>query len=459
MHADDLRPISLFDGLSDDQLAELTAAGEEVAIGVGAELFHEGEHADFWWLLVEGAITLSRMVGDTVSEVGRMDQPGLWSGGFRAWNEHGVYLATGVGATPGRALRVPADALRELLNAWFPFGTHLVAGLYGTAHSIESDARQRESLITLGTLSAGLAHELNNPASAAVRAVDALALATATLQSSLGDLAAAEITAAQFRQLDSLRNEAAEHTVADLDPLALADAEDALAEWLDSHGVANVYEVAPSLVAAGLGAPWCDQVLDAVGTTALGAATRWVAASLTMAELLTEITESTGRVSRLVAAMRSHSQMDRAERQTVDVTDGLESTLLILGHKLRDGVTVKRDYAAGLPRIDAYPGELNQVWTNLIDNAIDAMDGVGTLTLAVRAESDALVVEVIDSGPGMSEVVQRRAFEAFFTTKDVGKGTGLGLDIAHRIVVDRHHGEIEIDSQPGRTIMRVRLPR
>ncbi len=168
--------------------------------------------------------------------------------------------------------------------------------------------------------------------------------------------------------------------------------------------------------------------------------------------------ESTGRISELVAAIKSHSQMDKSSMQTIDVTEGLESTLVMLGHKLRDGVTVVREYGAGVPRIEAYAGELNQVWTNLMDNAVDAMDGGGTLRVATRADGDAVVVEICDTGPGMSPQVLARAFEAFYTTKDVGKGTGLGLDIAKRIIEQRHGGTIDVESEPGNTVLRVRLP-
>src|SRR5215213_4819330 len=174
MRVEELRPLPIFAGLTDRQLAELAEAGAEVAVEPGAELFREGEQADFWWVLVEGAIDLVRRVGREDLVVARMDVPGRWAGGFRAWDEHGVYLATGRGAAAGRVLRVPSRVLRERSEAWFPFGGHLIQGLYHTARSIESTARQRESLITLGTLAAGLAHELNNPASAATRAVDAL---------------------------------------------------------------------------------------------------------------------------------------------------------------------------------------------------------------------------------------------------------------------------------------------
>jgi signal transduction histidine kinase len=427
-----------------------------VPIEPGAVLFREGEHADFWWVLIDGTVDLLRHVGAEDTVVGRMDVPGRWAGGFRAWDEQGVYLATGRGAAAGRLLRVPAEVLRDRVDAWFPFGKHLIQGLYGTARSIEATVRQRESLVTLGKLSAGLAHEINNPASAAARAVDDLETACQALLSSLGRLAGGEITAGQFGALDSLRQETGPPPATD--PLALADVEDELSLWLTGHGVERDWLIAPSLAAAGADAAWCERAAAALPGPALGPGLEWVASAFAADSLLSEMKDSTRRISELVAAIKSYSQMDRASLQQVDVTDGLESTLVMLGHKLRDGVTVVRDYDAGAPRIEGYAAELNQVWTNLIDNAVDAMGGAGTLRVVTRAAGDGVVVEVCDSGPGMPPQVAARAFEAFFTTKETGKGTGLGLDIARRIVAERHGGTIVIDSRPGETVLRVGIP-
>jgi signal transduction histidine kinase len=457
MDLDDLRPLPIFDGLTDGQLAELAAGGTEVPVEPGVDLFREGEHADFWWLLVDGAIDLIRHVGREDTVVARMDVPGRWAGGFRAWDEHGVYLATGRGVTGGRVLRVPAELLRHWSDSWFPFGGHLIQGLFQTARSVESTARQRESLVTLGTLAAGLAHELNNPASAAGRAVDALDAACAALLSSVGLLARGQLSAGQFAALDGLRSEL-QPGAADPDPLALADREQALSAWLIRHGVVREWTIAPPLAAAGVDPAWCERAAAVLEGPALEAGLEWVASSLSVATLLGEVRESTRRISELVAAVRSYSQLDRASMQHLEVTEGLESTLVMLGHKLRHGVTVVRDYGPDVPRIDAYAGELNQVWTNLIDNAVDAMEGTGTLRLTTRADGDRVVVEIGDTGPGMPPQVAARAFEPFYTTKDVGKGTGLGLDIARRIVVDRHGGTIAIDPRPGETVLVVRLP-
>jgi signal transduction histidine kinase len=457
MRVDELRPLPIFEGLTDAQLAELTEGGTEVQIEPGVDLFREGEPADFWWLLVDGAIDLVRRVGREDTVVARMDVPGRWAGGFRAWDEHGVYLATGRGASPGRVLRVPAGVLRDRANAWFPFGGHLIQGLYRTARSIESTARQRESLITLGTLAAGLAHEINNPASAAGRAVAALETACGALVASVGRLARGELPPERFAALDTLRQELTPQA-AGLDPLDRADREQALATWLTRRGVKDAWTIAPALAAAGADLAWCERAATVLEGAALGPGLEWLASTLSVTTLLGEVKESTRRISELVAAVRSYSQLDRAALQPTDVAGGLDSTLMILAPKVGDGVTVARDYGDGVPQVEAYAGELNQVWTNLIDNALDAMDGTGTLRMTTRADTDGVVVEIADTGPGMAPEVAARAFDAFYTTKDVGKGTGLGLDIARRIVTERHGGTIAIDSHPGGTRLRVRLP-
>jgi len=457
MLADDVRALALFDGLRDDQLAELVEAGAEVRIEPGLDLFREGQPADFWWLLLDGAIELVRHIGREDVVVGRMDVPGRWAGGFRAWDEHGVYLATGRGVADGRVLRVPATVLRERSSAWFPFGAHLIEGLYRTARTIESTARQRESLVALGTLAAGLAHELNNPAAAAGRAVESLEDACRTLLSSMDHLARGEISPAQFSALDELRRELGP-PAGEPDPLALADLEDVVSSWLARHGIDRSWAVARPLAAAGVDVPWCERAATILPGAALEPGLDWVASTLSVAGLLAEVKESTRRITDLVAAVKLYSQMDRASIQPTDVADGLESTVAILRHKLGPGVEVVRRYGADVPRIEAYTGELNQVWTNLIDNAVDAMDGTGVLRLETRADGDHVVVEIADTGPGLPPEVAARAFEAFYTTKDVGRGTGLGLDIARRIVEERHGGRISIDSRPGQTILTVRLP-
>ncbi|HEV7656202.1 MAG TPA: ATP-binding protein [Mycobacteriales bacterium] len=457
MSVEDLRAIALFDGLSDGQLGELLAAGEVRRFEPGEELFTEARAADVWWVLLAGTVTLVRRVGHEDTVLGRMETPGQWAGGFRAWDAHGVYLASGRAVTAGRVLRVPADRLRALADVWFPFGVHFIGGLVGTVRRIESVARQREALVALGTLAAGLAHEINNPAAAATRAVDTLRDTTEVLLASLGQLAAAPVSAAQFRALDALRREIVPPAVPP-SPLALADREDELSDWLVERGVERDWLIAAPFAAAGLDVAWCERAAAVLDGAPLAAGLHWVASSLSMATLLAEVKESTGRITDLVAAVRTYSQLDRASLQWADVSEGLESTLVMLAHRLPGGITVVRDYGPDVPRIEAVPGELNQVWTHLIDNAADAMGEKGTLRISVRGHGDGVQVEIGDTGAGMSDEVRTHAFEPFFTTKGVGEGTGLGLDTSRRIVVERHGGEITIDPGPGETVLRVTLP-
>ncbi len=344
-----------------------------------------------------------------------------------------------------------------LVRSWFPFGVHLIEGFFHTVRNMEAMARARDSLVALGTLAAGLAHEINNPASAAARAADSLQETCKAVLASLVVLAEHQITPSQFVAIDALRQELDARPPL-LDPLAVGDREEELIDWLDDHDIDESWRIAPTLAASGADLEWCERLDAEIEASATGPAFDWVASTMATSALLSEVNESTQRVSGLVAAVKEYSQLDRASLQTIDVTDGVESTLVVLGQKLGEGIVVERDYAPTSRPIEAKPGELNQVWTNLIDNAIDAMDGHGTLRIAVRVEDSEVVVEIVDTGPGMSEEVQARIFEPFFTTKDVGKGTGLGLDISHRIVAERHHGRITVSSEPGRTVMGVRLP-
>jgi signal transduction histidine kinase len=463
MHLDDLRGLFLFDGLSDEQLDDLVVAGDEVRFDEGTELFHEGAPAEYWWVLLDGQVELVRQAGREEPVVLRMmDRPGIWAGGFQAWDDKSVYLATARGASTGRMFRVRSATLGEFVRTWFRFGVHLIEGFFQTVRNMDSLSRQREALIGLGTLAAGMAHEINNPASATARAVDALQDTCETLVSSLVQLSERALPAERFVAIEALRREISSSPPAvppAVDPLVVADREESLYNWLDAHGVVNAWRIAPPLAAAGVDDDWCERASQILEGDTLEPGLDWVAGTLSTRSLLAEMKESTGRISGLVDAVKSYAQLDRASLQLVDVTEGIESTLVMLGHKLRDGMTVVRDYGTDVPLIEANPGELNQVWTNLIVNAIDAMDGVGTLRLSTRGEPDHLVVEITDTGPGMSPEVQARAFDPFYTTKDIGKGTGLGLDISRRIVVDRHRGQITIDSGPHETVLRVRLPR
>jgi signal transduction histidine kinase len=451
----DLRRIGLFSTTDDEQLSALRAAGTEVAFECGDVLFQENHPAESWWVLLDGSIDLVRHVGHEETRLGAMDVPGQWAGGFRAWDEHGAYLATGRATTAGRMLSVPAALLRSYWTTRFPLGLHLIEGVSRSARNYEAMARQKEALAALGTLAAGLAHELNNPAAAAARAVDALEEACDEMLSSLRRLAAAPITADQFAGLDTLRHELELRPTGDL--MDVADREDAVTDWLAEHDVTRDWMLAPALAAAGADVDWCERVAEALGQPPLEPGLEWVAATVSVADLVAEAKESTRRISDLVAAVKSYSQLDRASMQQTDIAEGLESTLVMFAHRIPGDVTVVRDYGADVPRIQALAAELNQVWTHLIDNALYAMAGNGTLRISTRVDRGAVVVEIADTGTGMSLETQKHAFDPFYTTKGVGEGTGLGLDISRRIV-DRHRGDIGIESRPGETVLRVRLP-
>jgi signal transduction histidine kinase len=458
MDIDELREAFIFEGLTDAQLRELLEVGEEYPFVEGQEIFKEGDPADCWWVLLEGQVHLERLSGrESAVIMMTMDTPGQWAGGFHAWDESSSYLATARGAGPGRMFRVPAWSLGDLTSRWIPFGVHLIRGFFQTVRRMDTMSREREKLIGLGQIAATLGHELNNPASAATRAVDALRDTYESSLMSLLQLADQTPVGAQFTALDALRKDIPGWAPG-TDAVMLADRENALIEWLDSHGVENGWELAPPLAVAGVDVAWCERAASILEGPTLEPGLEWVGRTVATQSLLSEIKDSTGRVSALVEDMRSYTQLDRAPVQMIDVTEGIESTLRMLAPKLRGGITVTRDYGSDVPEIEALPAVLNQVWTNLIDNAVDAMEGSGTLRISTQVDGDEVVIEIADTGPGMPVEVQARAFDPFFTTKDVGKGTGLGLDISRRIVVDGHHGHINIEMRPGETVVCVRLP-
>ena len=318
--------------------------------------------------------------------------------------------------------------------------------------------REREKLIALGTLSAGLAHELNNPAAAARRSASDLAEAFDVLQNTMSRFVASGIERDEAETLIALQREALARS-ADAGPargLDDADLEDTLADALEARGLEG-WRLAPALAEAALDEDWIDRVaMSAHG--AFAAAIEWVVASLTARGLVNDLHESTGHISKIVAAVKDYSHMDQAQTRLLDVHDGIETTLTILNHKLNKGdITLERDYDRTIPKITAHPSQLNQVWTNLIDNAIDAVDGDGAIRIRTCRSGDELIVEVIDDGPGVPPELQSRLFEPFFTTKEVGRGTGLGLDIVRRIV-QNHRGQTRVLSDPPGSVFQVRLP-
>jgi signal transduction histidine kinase len=457
---DDLHGAFLTSSLTDQQLDELVAAGHEHIFSAGDDLFREGTTADTLWILLDGEIELTRRIGNQATVVARMTTPGQWAGGLTAWGDaegHSVYRASGRATTSGRCFLVPSSELAVLVERWSPFAKHMITGIYHTIRGIDATARERESLVALGTLAARLAHEINNPASAALRAVDSLRNAARYMLESLVDLAELGTLAQDFLALDRLRVDLQDHPVVAGGAIATADREELIGTWMEERDMPVAWQMAPVLADTVADRAWLDALEEKFGGDAVDPALRWISSTIGMTSLLAELGEATSRIANLIADVKTYSQVDRAALQHTDVRAGLQSTVAMFGPKAA-GVDIVYDFAEDTPEIDAYASELNQVWTNLIDNALDAMDGGGTLRIATWVDRDDLVVDITDSGPGMGPDVQARVFEPFFTTKDVGKGTGLGLDISRRIVIDRHGGGISFESQPGATTARVRLP-
>ena len=320
--------------------------------------------------------------------------------------------------------------------------------------------QNRERLASLGTMAAGLAHELNNPAAAAQRAAAQLCEALAVINYALRAFVEAGVERADAEKLLALHQQALDGAAGRtaLDTLDAADAEDALLDALEDLGVPEPWQIAEPLAAAGVDDAWLQAVAELAGP-ATPKALKWVAATLTADGLIAELQNSTQRMSQLVGAVKSYAYMDRGGVVEADLHEGLESTLVILAHKLKHtSIEIERRYDRSLPKLTIHGSELNQVWTNLLDNAIDALGETGTITIATQRDGDCAVVEISDDGPGIPAELRERIFDSFFTTKQVGKGTGLGLQNARRIVVDRHDGSIAVRSQPGATTFTVRLP-
>jgi signal transduction histidine kinase len=458
----ELRTLFLFERLTDEQLGRLCAEGHVEIIEPG-QVFREGDPAECLYVLIEGTVVLSRKVGEDDVEISRTSQRGVYAGSFQAYlgdRVPQVYPNSLRVTEPSRFYVLGAACFAQIMNEWFPMAVHLLEGLFFGGQRTREAVGQRERLLALGSLTAGLTHELNNPAAAAVRATASLRERVSGMRGKLRMMAAGKFERASLESIIDLQTRAVEKVskAPKLSALEASDAEDEISDWLEDHGCHDGWQLAPTFVQAGLDAQWLDEVRDTVGDGMLEPALRWLNYTIETELLMNEIEDATTRVSTLVGAAKQYSQLDRAPFQVIDVHDLLDSTLLMMAAKIGKGVHIVKDYDRSLPPVPAFATELNQVWTNLVDNAVQAMGGTGTLTIRTARDEGNVLVEVGDNGPGIPDDIKERIFEPFFTTKPVGEGTGLGLDIAWRIVVKKHHGDLRVESRPGDTRFQVRLP-
>lgn len=439
--------------LTPAQLEALLPYGRELEMQPGDYLFDENSVVDSFYVLLAGEVEISRLDGEEEISIGT-HRVREFTGGLAVLTGRTSIHRARAGA-PSRVLEVDSETFRRVAVELPEVADVFISGLARRMRYTQRAYRQHEKLAALGKLSAGLAHELNNPAAAARRASDEIG--GAILEAQLTAIGHDERFSADEREaLVTLQREIATGTTALLDPLAQHDAEGDLTRWLEDHGVEEPWEVAPALAAAGVEEERLEELAGALDGRSLAGGLGWLALTLELVALAREIGTSAGRISELVGTMKEYTYMDRAAVGEVDVISGLENTLAILGPRLK-GVTLRREYEEKLPRVHGRGGELNQVWTNLIDNAIDAVDGDGEITVRAQVEGLQVVVEVVDDGPGIAREAQVHVFEPFYTTKDVGAGSGLGLDIVRRVVA-AHGGGISVHSEPGETRFTVRLP-
>ena len=459
---EELRRTFLFEKLTNEQLAWLCRDGHVEQLPAG-RVYAEGDPATCFYVLLDGEVALYRLVGGDDVETNRTNQIGVYSGAWQAYlgdRVPQVYNNSMRAVVPSRFFVLDAEMLATMMREWFPMAVHMLEGLFFGIQNVQQTVAQRERLLALGSLSAGLTHELNNPAAAAVRATSSLRDRVAGMRHKLGLIAMGPYDRETLTTLIRFQEDAVERVAKapPMTPIEASDREDEIVDWLEAHDIPGGWGVAPTFVQAGLDVPWLDQVSAKVNQQTLEGAVRWLNYTLESELLMNEIEDSTTRISTLVAAAKQYSQMGRAPFQTVDVHELLDSTLLMLGRKIGDNINVVKEYDRSLPLVPAYAAELNQVWTNLIDNAVAAMDGEGRLTIRTSRDDGWAVISICDTGPGVPEDIRARIFEPFFTTKPVGEGTGLGLDISWRIVINKHHGDLSLESVPGDTRFVVRLP-
>lgn len=471
---DELRTLFLFEHLSDAQLDTLCQAGSIETFPAGP-IVTEGDPATCFYVMLDGELVMSKRSGGVDIQTNRTSMRGVYFGAWSAYipGEEHVYEASVRLTKPSRVFVLDANAFAGFMQSQFPMAVHLLEGHKVGGRRQSQIIGQREKLLALGNITAGLTHQLNNPAAATARAVADLREGVGKMRHKLAMLADGKFTPQALRMLVTIQDEVAEqvakHKGLELTALETSDREDEMGDWLEDHDIVGAWDYAPTFVEAGLDIDWLERISasvddalkDGEASATLQAALGWLKYTIDTELRMNEIAEASKRISALLAGAKQYSQMDRGDYQSADVHELLRSTLMMFGDKIGKDkpVSLCKDLDKSLPELHCYPGDLNQVWTNIIDNAIQAMDGHGTLTLRTSRETDEMIrVEICDDGPGIPTEDINRIFTPFFTTKPFGEGTGLGLDLAWRIVVEKHHGDLRVQSKPGDTRFIVLLP-
>ena len=458
MNLQDLRKSPLFQGLSDEELQKLMDMAQPVSLRAGDILIKQGEPGDSAYVVIRGEFEVQKQTGQSLIKID-VRNPGDVVGEM-ALLSRAPRNATLIAKTDGEVLRIPQEAFETLLQSSTTAAMAVLHWVMSRLTQNESLLHQQEKMAALGTMSAGLAHELNNPAAAAQRSASQLRDSQSRWLTLTHQIESAAFQQGQTEWLDDFIQEATHRfgSPAKLDALERIDLVDQLQTWLEANGVDSAWELAPAMVNFGWDVDSLEKLKNNLLSSLFALAIQWLGMCCLMMGLLSEVFQTTERISQIVHAVKSYAYLDQAPLLEVDVHEGLENTLVIMQHKLKKGVTVKREYSQNLPRIEAYASELNQVWTNIIDNALDAMNGKGEIKIRTYAEDQSVIVEIVDNGPGIPRDIQTRIFEPFFTTKAPGHGTGLGLHISHDIIANRHHGQLTVDSKPGATTFRIALP-
>jgi signal transduction histidine kinase len=449
-----LHRVPAFEGLPDDQIAWFLSQSKEIPLKAGDTYARQGEPADAMFVLLEGEF---QWRGELAGESFVLAIKAGEVTGTLPFSRMKKFTLTGRALTEARVLRFPAALFSELVQRMPELATRLVGVMSDRIREATRFEQQRDRLAALGKLSAGLAHELNNPASAAKRAASQLRDLLKRIRDASHELGRRDLTPTQKSEIERLETSLTQMDGPPPDALAVSELEDQLDSLLRSHGQNDLWQLAADLARKNFKPEVLERLFGTLDAETARAALVRISASMEIADLLNQIEHSTSRISELVGAIKEYTFMDQSPVQNVDIVKTLETTLTILNHKLKRGVTVQREYQKIPLLVNSFGSELNQVWTNVIDNAIDAMGGKGELRVRTYREDDCVVVEIRDNGPGIAPEVRPHIFEPFFTTKGVGEGTGLGLDTVQRIV-KKHRGNIQVESKPGDTSFRVWLP-